>query len=213
MMIKRFSAPEPDTSETFFSSTSLRDYSFLSLSFFFSFLPPHFLLLPLWTRDSLRYHWFGTMRSVPWESGSQLESVAAGWSRSVSLNRDMAAKRFNTPSAAYHSPSPVAMAALGTSLSTPPRFPTFWLIFFFCLLPISYWHTHTREREVANRDWSGVGGVAYTRPPVAPRRWTDFSQEALLFSIPFLNIDCCPKSNTQATWSAILRNQECSDIK
>lgn len=46
-------------------------------------------------------------------------SMAASWSRSVSINRNMAVKRFNTLSAAYRSAS-VSMATRSTLVPAPP---------------------------------------------------------------------------------------------
>jgi len=98
----------------------------------------------------------GTVRSVPWEKRfTAWWSVSAGWSRSVSINRVMAVKRFNTRSSAYH--GSCCHGDVQHFQPAPVFFPPVW-----CLA------THARRGGARGRR------SARTPPPVSSGRRTDF---------------------------------------
>lgn len=87
-----------------------------------------------------------------WESGSQLELVAAGWSRSVFLNRDLAVKRFNTRECRLSLTRSCCHGSAEFSLLPHPLLPRLQpLLTFLFFISSLHFDAGTRAREVVDR--------------------------------------------------------------
>lgn len=122
--------------------------------------------------------------------------MSAGWSRSVSINRDMAVKRFNTRSSAYHG------SCCHGDVQHFPRFQPAPLFFF----PVWCLATHTRRGERVEEERVGVGAHAHPRRSLRDdgQIFTHMSVcggwRPCYFEFPFRGpTKPCPKSNARKT--------------